>query len=96
MQIKKLEDGIYEIWERPIRGYDWQLIRSIGKGTYAIIAGKTDNDDDEEIIIEEWDAPEKRAIWDNAQLLQVVAWAYDEILDTLKNETVTSVSDSDI
>lgn len=44
MKINKLSDETCEIWERPISGFDWKLIRKNGVGTYAEIAGLTDYD----------------------------------------------------
>lgn len=83
MKITKLSDGIYTIWERPIRGFDWQLIRRKGVGTYAKIAGPTEFDDDEEIIIEEYSDSKNRKIWDNINLLDVINAAYREIKDII-------------
>lgn len=83
MKINKLSDDTYEIWERPIRGYDWQLIRKKGTGTYARIAGPNEDDDDEMIIIEEYSDDENRRIWDNMSLLDIISAVYREVKDII-------------
>ena len=56
--------GHYEVIGAPIRGFDWVLVRKPGVGTYAIVAGEDDASEDEEIVIEEEGAPDRRAMWD--------------------------------
>ena len=78
-----------EVTDRPIRGYDWKLIREPGMGTYARIAGViTDTDDqpdDEELVIEEYGPHGKfsRESWDNAPDAMMIDWAYDEIMASI-------------
>lgn len=83
MQINKLSDETYEIWERPIRGFDWKLIRKNGVGTYAEIAGLTDYDADQQIVIEEYSDDAHRKIWDDMSLLNIINAAYREIKDVI-------------
>jgi hypothetical protein len=42
MRIKKIKDNIYNVQDALINGYDWQLVRKPGIGTYATVAGFTD------------------------------------------------------
>lgn len=85
MKIVNTEkQGVYEIWNATIRGYDWKLIRKHGVGTYAIVAGETNESPDLEIVIEEYPDPERRKIWDDPKsLFKVAVWAYNEALKYL-------------
>ncbi len=70
----------YEVSGHPIRGYDWKLIRKIGTGTYARIAGSSADGLDEEIVVEEYSDDERRALWDRLGLWQLAVHAHDAIL----------------
>ena len=66
-----------------IRGYQWQLIRHKGQGTYARIAGVEYESPDEEIVIEEWDSPEMRALYDKVSDREAINVVYADIMSML-------------
>jgi hypothetical protein len=84
MRTSRIGDGVYEITGAPVRGFDWKLIRKPGQGTYASIAGPTDNDDDEQVVIEEYSDPDHRAIWDGMHVAQCASAAHAEIMDAIQ------------
>ena len=80
MQVSKIENGKYEVTNLTIRGYDWKLIRKPGIGTYAVIAGAGSDDDDEQVVIEEYSAPEMRKTWDSMSVIECAAAAHRELV----------------
>lgn len=79
LKTNRTESGEIEVTGAQISGYDWILIRKPEQGTYARIAGPTEYDDDEEIIIEEYSDPEHRKIWDNFSDQVAAEFAHEEI-----------------
>jgi len=76
----------FEIHEAPIRGHDWKMIRKLSQGHYALIAGKGDSPDDEEVIIEEYDDPQHRDLWDELSVKEAAQCVYNELMDILAND----------
>lgn len=83
MKIEKIDAGTFQVNEATIRGYDWQLIREPGQGTYARIAGPDDDAPDEDYVIEEWSDPERRALWDGLSVMAAAAAARRQILEDI-------------
>jgi hypothetical protein len=70
-----------------VRGYPVKLVRRRGFGSYAVVAParkpeETDEDyrarDDEEITLEEHDAPDRRRLIDDMNTLEWCGWALRE------------------
>lgn len=78
IEYQRIDDETINVSSPSCRGFDWQLIRQSG-GTYAHIAGKTDEDGDEEIVIEEYDAPDQRASMDSKSDEQIIEMVFREI-----------------
>ena len=83
IEFTKNEDGTLTVTSPEIRGYEWTLKRKEGIGTYATIAGKDEDADDEEISIEEWESPKYRKIWDSMSDSQAIESAHSEIMDII-------------
>lgn len=81
MRLEEVENNVFNVIGALIRGYDWQLVRKPGVGTYAVIAGKTADDDDEHIIIEEYSAPDMRDIWDKMTVEEAAEAVFSELSD---------------
>ncbi len=78
-----LEKNAFRVTGAPIRGFDWVVFRKYG-GTVAFIAGPSDeNPEDEEVIIEEWNDPQNRQIWDQMTDEELAKAAYDTIIEFL-------------
>ena len=80
MEISGTEKyGHYEVTGATIRGFDWVLVRKPGVGTYAIVAGEDDASDDENIVIEEEGALDRRALWDAKSHMEVAEIVFETI-----------------
>ena len=79
---KNGSETVYEVTEPNCCGYDWQLTRIKGQGTYAKICAESPDDDDIDVVIEEYDAnfhSAERAWWDSAHPQEIVSAAWKDI-----------------
>ena len=79
LTTNRISETEIEVYGSLINGEDWILIRKPGRGTYARIAATDKDDDDLEIVIEEYDDQDHRALWDNLSDEKAADLARDEI-----------------
>ena len=82
----KIGAGKYNVQTLPVRGFDWQLITAKGMGTYAVIAGANEVDDDEQLVIEEYGLGHEveRQRFDSMRTPELINYAYKDICATLE------------
>lgn len=74
---------IYTVTEPKCCGYDWELTRIKGQGTYARICSEDDNADDIHVVIEEYESashPHERGWWDQSHPQEIVSAAWKDIV----------------
>ena len=93
MKIEKIDASTFQVNEATIRNFDWQLIRKPGQGTYAVVAGPTDDADDETFVIEEYDDPERRELWDNLTVMGAASAARRQVLEDIGEGFTANAAD---
>ena len=86
-EFTRIKDGFYLVNSPEIRENPWYLTRKPGRGTYAEIASDIETGVyiapwpfNIRIVVEEYDDPEKRKIWDEASIPEVIKLAYGIIV----------------
>jgi len=93
LSFTRIKDGFYLVSSPEIRENPWYLTRKPVQGTYAEIASDAETGVyiapwpfNKRIVVEEYDDPESRKMWDESSVAEVIKLAYEEIIEQLKNE----------
>jgi hypothetical protein len=83
----RIKDGFYLVTSPEIRENPWYLTRKTGLGTYAEIASDIETGVyiapwpfNKHIVVEEYDDPESRKIWDESSIPELIMLAYGIII----------------
>lgn len=88
-----IKEGFYLVNSPEVREYPWYLLRKPGQGTYAEVVNDVEVGIfiapwpfNKRIVVESHTDPELRKLWDDSSVPEVIALAYEAIMDHLGQE----------